>query len=101
MRSFFLIFSVRMENHSSTLTENQSCGAAAGITVETFPYGTIFTVSLWQLRDGRNFGAMSLNGGKLIGCGTTFLQGGCNEKTGTVYLNGRDNPANDARRPGQ
>ena len=75
--------------------------AAAGITVETFPYGTIFTVSLWQLRDGRNFGAMSLNGGKLIGCGTSFPQGGCNEKTGKVYLNGRDNTVNDARRPGQ
>src|SRR6266581_320117 len=30
--------------------------AGAGVTVETFPYGTIFTVSLWQLRDGRNFG---------------------------------------------
>jgi hypothetical protein len=74
--------------------------AAAGVTVETFPYGTIFTVSLWQLRDGRNFGAMSLNGGRLIGCGTTFPQGGCNEKTGKVYLNGRDNPANDARRQG-
>ena len=75
--------------------------AAAGITVETFPYGTIFTVSMWQLRDGRNFGAMSLNGGKLIGCGTTFPQAGCNEKTGRVYLNGRDNTVNDARRPGQ
>ena len=75
--------------------------AAAGITVETFPYGTIFTVSLWQLRDGRNFGAMTLNGGKLIGCGTTFPQAGCNEKTGRVYLNGRDNTVNDARRPGQ
>jgi hypothetical protein len=75
--------------------------AASGITVETFPYGTIFTVSLWQLRDGRNFGAMSLNGGKLIGCGTTFPEGGCNEKTGRVYLNGRDNTVNDARRPGQ
>jgi hypothetical protein len=63
--------------------------ASAGITVETFPYGTIFTVSLWQLRDGRNFGAMTLNGGRLIGCGTTFPQGGCDEKSGKVYLNGR------------
>src|SRR4029077_11793899 len=32
--------------------------ASAGVTVETFPYGTIFTVSLMPLRDGRNFGAM-------------------------------------------
>ena len=74
--------------------------AGAGITVETFPYGTIFTVTLWPLRDGRNFGAMTLTGGTLIGCGTTFPQGGCNEKTGKVYLNGRTNPVNDARREG-
>ena len=74
--------------------------AGAGITVETFPYGTIFTVSLWPLRDGRNFGAMTLTGGTLIGCGTTFPQGGCTEKTGKVYLNGRSNPVNDFRRQG-
>jgi len=75
--------------------------AGAGITVETFPYGTIFTVSLWQLRDGRNFGAMTLTGGRLIGCGTTFPEGGCNEKTGKVYLNGGDAQVNDARRLGR
>ena len=75
--------------------------AGAGITVETFPFGTIFTVSLWPLRDGRNFGAMTLTGGTLIGCGMKVPDGGCTEKTGKVYLNGRDNPANDARRPGQ
>ena len=74
--------------------------AGAGITVETFPYGTIFTVSLWPLRDGRNFGAMTLTGGTLIGCGTTLPQGGCTEKTGKVYLNGRNNPVNDFRRQG-
>jgi hypothetical protein len=43
---------------------------------------------------------MTLTGGTLIGCGTTFPQGGCNEKTGKVYLNGRTNPVNDARREG-
>src|SRR6059036_1258303 len=75
--------------------------AGAGITVETFPYGTIFTVSLWQLRDGRNFGAMTLTGGRLIGCGTTFPEGGCNEKTGKVYLHGGDTQVNDARRLGR
>jgi len=74
--------------------------AGAGITVETFPYGTIFTVSLWPLRDGRNFGAMTLTGGTLIGCGTTFPESGCTEKTGKVYLNGRSNPVNDFRRQG-
>jgi hypothetical protein len=74
--------------------------AGAGITVETFPYGTIFTVSLWPLRDGRNFGAMTLTGGTLIGCGATFPQGGCTEKTGKIYLNGRNNQVNDFRRQG-
>jgi len=74
--------------------------AGAGITVETFPYGTIFTVSLWPLRDGRNFGAMTLTGGTLIVCGTFFHDGGCTEKTGKVYLNGRNNPVNDFRRQG-
>src|SRR5215831_2644354 len=75
--------------------------AGAGITVETFPYGTIFTVTLWPLRDGRNFGAMTLTGGTLIGCGMTFPEGGCNEKTGKVYLNGGDTQVNDARRLGR
>ena len=74
--------------------------ASAGVTVGTFPYGTIFTVSLWPLRDGRNFGAMTLTGGTLIGCGTNFPQGGCNEKTGKIYLNGRNNQVNDFRRQG-
>src|SRR2546428_14084775 len=48
--------------------------AGAGITVETFPYGTICTVSLWQFRDGRNFGARTLTGGSLTGCGRTFTE---------------------------
>jgi hypothetical protein len=74
--------------------------ASQGITVETFPFGTIFTVSLWPLRDGRNFGAMTLTGGTLIGCGATFPQGGCTEKTGKIYLHGRDNQVNEFRRQG-
>ena len=63
--------------------------AGAGVTVESFPYGTILTVSLMPLRDGRNFGAMTLTGGMLIGCGATMPEGGCTEKTGKVYLSGR------------
>jgi Family of unknown function (DUF6152) len=62
--------------------------ATVGVTAETFRYGTILTVSFMPLRDGRNFGAMTLTGGTLIGCGTTFPEGGCNEKTGKVYLSG-------------
>lgn len=63
--------------------------ATAGVTVGSFPFGTLFTVSLMPLRDGRNFGAMTLTGGTLIGCGMTMPEGGCNEKTGKVYLSGR------------
>ena len=63
--------------------------ANVGVTAEGFRYGTIITVSLMPLRDGRNFGAMTLTGGTLIACGMTLPEGGCNEKTGKVYLNGR------------
>ena len=60
--------------------------AGVDVTAETFPYGTILTVTLMPLRDGRNFGAMTIAGGTLIGCGKTFPQGGCNAKTGKVYF---------------
>jgi hypothetical protein len=40
----------------------EMAGAAAmaqqGISVSTFPYGTIFSVNLHPLRDGKNFGTM-------------------------------------------
>jgi len=40
----------------------EMAGAAAmaqqGISVTTFPYGTIFSVNLHPLRDGKNFGTM-------------------------------------------
>ena len=55
--------------------------ARQGVTPTTFPEGTIFTVSLHPLRDGRTAGAMA---GSLISCGNTFPAGGCNEKTGKV-----------------
>lgn len=32
--------------------------AAQGISVSTFPYGTIFSVNIHPLRDGKNFGTM-------------------------------------------
>jgi hypothetical protein len=57
--------------------------ARQGVTVESFPPGTIMTVTLNPLRDGRKFGAMK---GQLIGCGTTMPAGGCTEKTGKVYM---------------
>jgi hypothetical protein len=52
-----------------------------GVTVASFPPGTIFTVTLHPLRDGRPFGAVN---GPLIKCGTTMPQGGCTKDTGQV-----------------
>jgi hypothetical protein len=54
-----------------------------GVTPATFPEGTIFTVRLYPLRDGRNFGALA---GMLIKCGTTMPKGGCTKETGQALL---------------
>ena len=59
--------------------------ARNGVAPATFPEGTVFTVTLHPLRDGRTFGAMS---GALIQCGTAMPQGGCTEKTGKVLVRG-------------
>ena len=56
--------------------------ARQGITVESFPIGTIFTVTLNPLRDGRNFGALR---GGLIVCAKTMPEGGCNAETGKAF----------------
>jgi uncharacterized protein DUF6152 len=56
--------------------------ARNGITVESFPVGTIIGVTLHPLRDGRPFGAV---GGPIIHCGTTMPAGGCSEKTGKAF----------------
>ena len=50
-----------------------------GVTPKAFPDGTIFTVALYPLRDGRNFGALA---GMLIKCGTEMPKGGCTKETG-------------------
>lgn len=59
--------------------------AKQGVTPDNFPNGTIMTVSLNPLRDGRTFGAMP-NGSGLINCGKQFPTGGCTATTGKVYL---------------
>ena len=56
--------------------------ARNGITVESFPVGTIIGVTLHPLRDGRPFGAV---GGPIVHCGTTMPAGGCTEKTGKAF----------------
>lgn len=62
-------------------TGSAAAMARSGVTVESFPPGTIMTVTLHPLRDGRPMGAV---GGPIIHCGMTMPQGGCNEKTGKV-----------------
>ena len=59
--------------------------ARQGVTPQSFPEGTVFTVSLYQLRDGRTFGAMA---GLLIKCGTAMPKGGCTKETGQVLISG-------------
>jgi hypothetical protein len=60
--------------------------ARSGVTVDSFPLGTIITVTLNPLRDGRTFGAMTNTAGRLISCGMTMPQGGCTIETGQVFL---------------
>jgi hypothetical protein len=55
--------------------------ARAGVTVASFPQGTVFAVTLYPLRDGRHFGAVA---GPLIKCGSAVPKGGCNKDTGQV-----------------
>jgi hypothetical protein len=63
--------------------------ARQGVTPDNFPNGTIITVQLNPLRDGRTFGAMP-NGAPLINCGLEMPVGGCTADTGTVYLSEND-----------
>ena len=57
--------------------------AQSGITVESFPLGTYFSMSLNPLRDGRPFGNLD---GAVVLCGTTMPAGGCTRDTGKVFL---------------
>lgn len=63
--------------------------ARQGVTPDNFPNGTIITVELNPLRDGRTFGAIP-NGTPLINCGMEMPAGGCTADTGTVYLSEND-----------
>lgn len=67
--------------------------ADQGVTVDAFPEGTILTVSLNPLRDGRQFGSLA---GAIIKCGTEMPEGGCTRETGEVFLEDNDyGPADD------
>ena len=81
---------VIMENGEPAVWGVETGSAASlarrGITVETFKFGTIITVTLNPLRDGRNFGAMTNTAGEIIQCSMTMPEGGCNEETGEVFM---------------
>jgi len=88
----------RLDDSGATVTDDQGVAvqwgvemgpatriARLGVTPDNFPIGSIITVQLNPLRNGKTFGAMP-NGSPLVNCGTTMPDGGCNENTGTVYL---------------
>jgi len=56
--------------------------ADQGITVRSFPLGTVMTVTLNPLRDGRPFGALA---GPVIKCGMALPAGGCTAETGESF----------------
>ncbi len=63
--------------------------AQQGVTPDNFPNGTIVTVALNPLRNGKTFGAMP-NGTPIVHCGKTMPQGGCTAETGRTYLGEND-----------
>jgi hypothetical protein len=79
-----------MENGQPVIWGVETGSAASlarrGITVETFQFGTIISVTLNPLRDGRNFGAMTNTAGEIVKCGMTMPDGGCTEETGEVFM---------------
>ena len=66
-------------------TGSAAAMARLGVAPDTFPEGTVFAVRFYQLRDGRNFGALA---GQIIQCGTAVPKGGCNKDTGKVLATG-------------
>jgi hypothetical protein len=63
--------------------------AQQGVTPTNFAAGTIVTVTLNPLRNGKPFGAMP-NGTAIVHCGTKMPQGGCTPDTGRTYLGQND-----------
>jgi hypothetical protein len=63
--------------------------AERGVTVDAFATGTVLTVTLNPLRNGKTFGALA-RGSSLIKCGNALPKGGCNDKTGEKFLEDRN-----------
>ena len=78
-----------MQNGKPTQWGVETGSAAAmarlGVAPDTFPEGTVFSVRLFPLRDGRTFGALA---GQIIQCGMAVPKGGCNKDTGKVLATG-------------
>ena len=66
-------------------TGSAAAMARLGVAPDTFPEGTVFTVRLFPLRDGRSFGALA---GQIIQCGMAMPKGGCAKDTGKVLATG-------------
>jgi Family of unknown function (DUF6152) len=63
--------------------------AKQGVTVASFPLGTVITVTLNPLRNGKTFGAMA-TGARLVRCGMAVPAGGCTGDTGEIFLESRN-----------
>lgn len=63
--------------------------AREGITVESFPIGTVLTVTINPLRNGKPFGALA-RGSSIIKCGDALPEAGCNAETGQAFLGLRE-----------
>jgi hypothetical protein len=63
--------------------------ARQGVTVESFPIGTVLTVTINPLRNGKPFGALA-RGSSIIKCGDALPKGGCNAETGQAFLGSRE-----------
>jgi hypothetical protein len=63
--------------------------AKQGVTVESFPLGTVITVTLNPLRNGKTFGALA-QGARLIRCGSEVPANGCTAENGEIFLASRD-----------
>lgn len=94
-----LLFELRDENGDPVLDDEGEpivwgveTGPAAriaqqGVTVDAFPEGTILTVTLHPLRDGRTFGSLA---GAIIKCGDEIPAAGCTRDTGEVFMEDSD-----------
>lgn len=59
--------------------------ARQGVNNDNFPKGSILTISLSPLKDGRNFGVLARGVG-IVNCGQEMPEGGCTPETGESYM---------------